>query len=306
MGANCATAFKNLPSSCLDGNGLVMPSGLWFTPINEQFDTLAEAGDDANWISKIIAGNMSVITDVEETENLSEEDAVNVSTSQKSTFLFPGVIRLKFSVNLTPDQHKVMKTYNNKKGRMGFYDKVNNIVGASPDGAIFRGYKLSYIRVSDLMIPTDASPAYTTITVEFASNLELNQLLHVIKPNAGTAADNWYPADLPANEEVTVEQVGIISANAVVFDVKINSSSYTDNAGNPVSIQTVEGLDVATFTNFAFTDGAGATLTPDTMTESATIPGRYTGNFTAIVAGADVEILPTSDNVFNSAVTTFA
>lgn len=305
MGANCATAFKNLPSSCLDGNGLVMPSGLWFTPLSEQFDTLAEAGDDANWISKIVAGNMSVITDIEEIENLTEDDAVNVATSQKSTFLFAGVIRLKFSVNLTPDQHKVLKTYNGKKGRMGYYDKVNNIIGSSPDGAIFRGYKLGYIRVADLMIPTDASPAYTTITIEFADNAELNELLHVIKPNAGAAADNWYPFDLPANEEVTVAQEGNIATNEVVFDVKINSNSYTDNAGDPVSVQTIEGLDVATFTNFAFTDGSGTTLTPLTMTESATIPGRYTATFTAIVAGSDVEILPTSTNVFNSIVTTF-
>lgn len=303
MGANCATAFKNLPWSCLDGNGMVLPSGIWFTQESEQFDTLAEAGDDANWKTKIAAENMSLIHGVQEVEDLTGDDAVYEATSQKKTFLFSGVISLRFRVNATVDRHKVLRTYNNKKGRMGFYDKVNNIVGNSPDGAIFRGFKLSYIRVSDLTIPTDATPAFTDIEVQFANNSELNETLHVIKPDAGTAADNWYPYDLPTNSEVVVEQVGTISANQVVFDVKIKSNSYTDNAGDPVSTSAIEGLDVATFTNFAFTDGAGATLTPNTMSESA---GRYTADFTAIIAGADVEVLATADQMFNSEVTTFA
>jgi len=305
MGLTCAQAFKGLPSSCFDGNGLLMPAGLYFTPLSGQFDTLAEAGDDTNWIAKVVAGTMTVIHGVQEVENLTEEDLVYTSTSQKKTFMLPGLISLKFSVNATVDQHKALKTYNGKGGRVGFYDKANNIPGTSPDGTIFKGYKASYIRVNDLIIPTDATPSFTTIEVQFANNAELNESLHVIRPYKGTAADNWYPFDLPSLSQVLVTQEGTIATNEVVFDVSVYAPSDTDNAGDPVAAGAIEGLDTVTFLNTRFTDGAGVILVPLTLVESTTIPGRYTGTFTLIVAGADVEILPTTDQVFTSVITAF-
>jgi hypothetical protein len=283
-----------------------MPAGLYFSPLSYQIDTLAEAGDDANWITDIVAGSVTFIHGVQEVENLTEEDLVYTATSQKKTFMLPGLISLKFSVNASVDQHKALKTYNGKSGRMGFYDKANNILGTSPDGTIFKGYKMSYIRVSDLIIPTDATPAFTIIEVQFANNAELNETLHVIRPYKGAAADNWYPFDLPNLSQVLVTQVGTIATNEVVFDVSVYAPSDTDNAGDPVAAGAIEGLDVTTFLNTRFTDGAGVILTPLTMVESTTIPGRYTATFTVIVAGSDVEILPTTDQVFTSVITTFA
>lgn len=302
MSLNCALAFKGIPKSCLDGNGMILPSGLWFTKAGHQFDTLADAGDDDNWKTGIINGNISMVHGIKEVENLSGEDAVYESPGQDIIFLFSGRLRLKFSVYATPDQHKTLLTYNGQRGRMGFYDRANNIIGTSPDGTIFQAPKLSYLRVGDLIIPTDASPAFTTIEVQFASNTDLNEKLHMIRPDLGTVATRWYPEDLPTLTTVIVEQVGAVTSTDVVIDVYGEESSITNNDGDSIKLASVDGLDVTTWLNFKFVI-SGVVTPPNSMTDDGIVvagKARYTAVFTSIAASDSVQIIPTADQPFNS------
>ena len=285
MSYNCATAFKGVPESCLDGNGMILPSGLWFSKLGFSISSLANAGDDEVWKQDIIDGDVSFVHEIREVENVSGENAIYESAGQDKIFLFSGRISMIFRVYVTPDQHKALLTYNGNKGRMGMYDRNNNIIGTSPDGAIFQGFKLSYLHVGDLVPATDANPAWTPIEVQFADNTELNEKLHLVRPDIGVAADKWYAADLPTLTDVTLEQVGSISTNTITVDVFGQESSITGNDGNSIKIASIDGLDVSAFNNFTLTID-GVVTAPDNATDEGVVSGKARYTITQSTIGA--------------------
>lgn len=291
MSYNCAVAFKGVPESCLDGNGMILPSGIGFAKLGHQIDTLADAGDDDVWKQDIIDGDVSFVHGIKEVENVSGENAIYESAGQDKIFLFSGRISMIYRVYVTPDQHKALLTFNGNKGRMFVYDRNNNLIGQSPDGAIFQGFKLSYLRVGDLVPATDANPAWTSIEVQFADNTELNDKLHLVRPDLGVAADKWYVADLPTLTDVNLEQVGSIATNTITVDVYGAESSITGNDGNPIKIASIDGLDVSTFANFTLTID-GVVTAPDSATDEGIVDekARYTITQSTIGAATTVTL----------------
>jgi hypothetical protein len=291
MSYNCAVAFKGVPKSCLDGNGMILPSGLWFTKEGYSKSTLANAGTKEIWDQAIIDGNVSFVHGVKEVENVSGEDAIYESPGQDKIFLFSGRNSLKYSVYVTPDQHKALLTFNGNKGRCGWYDRNNNITGTSPDGTLFQGFKLSYLRVGDLMPATDANPAWTTIELQYADNTEMNEKLHLVRPDVGDPADAWYAQDLDTLTQVSLEQVGAIATNTITFDVFGEESSITGNDGNSIKIASIDGLDVTgtPFENFTLTID-GVVTEPDTATDEGVVDGKARYTITQTTIGAAVVV----------------
>ena len=299
MSINCAQAFQALPDSCKDGNGLLMPKGLIFGTSSQQFATAADAGDESNWISDIVDGKLVPFHKIKEIEDLTAESTNWESAAGDIVFLFEGKVRFKATYYMTVEQHKAARDLRGKSGKVWIYDRANNIIGTSPDGTIRQGFDMAYTNVETLKLPTADQPGLTIVEIQLENPSEMNENLIVIEPYSGTPANSWKPYNLPTNSKVFVTQVGSIAADVVTFDVQGKSISVTGNDGEPVNIAGIEGLDVATYTNFQFVVG-GTVTAPTTMTEVSGYSGRYTAEVTGIATADTITILPTTDNVYNS------
>lgn len=299
MSINCADALSQIPSSCKEGNGLLMPKGEVFSTLDQQFATAADAGDESKWLEDIVANKLAPYHKIKEVEDLTAESTNKEYSSGDIVFLYEGKVRYKTTRYLSVEQHKAARGLTGKRGRIYLYTRNNKILGTSPDGVIRQGFEMSYTNVETLKMPTADQPAETVIEIQLENPSEMNENLIVIDPSQGTVANSWKPYNLPTNTKVTITQEGSIAADVVTFFVQAKSDSVTDNDGNPVAIAGIEGLDVTTFTNFKFVVG-GVVTAPSAMTEVAGESGKYTATVTGIATSDTIEILPTTDNVYNS------
>lgn len=299
MALICSNAFASLVASCKNGNGILNFGGFIMSVDSQSFATPAAAGDRDNWVNDIINGLLFTAPAAKQVADQSADDVIWTSESQEKIKLQPGKVEIVFSLYLTAEQHATIYTWSGSKGNIYIYDLNGKILCTNPSGTIRRGFKVSYLDVASWKAPGADQPMLTNITVQLEDVQELNKNLAVIDPQQGVTADRWLPSGLPSLSEVTVEQVGSVAANVLTFDVKQESSRETGNDGLPVIISAVSGLDVTTpFDNFVFTDGASV-VTPNTITESSTVPGRYEATFTTFTTGT-VQVVPTVDNVWTS------
>ena len=294
-------AFQNLPESCKDGNGLLHPSSLIFTAQSQNFTTKALAGTESEWKADIVAGGLFPYHKVKDMEDLTSESTNWESSFGDIVFLYEGKMRMKFMFYLSVEQLKAAGAARGKSGNMYTADRVGNILGTSIDGEQFRGWKISYVNVESFKLATADTPSLTVIEVQFEEPTDYNENLAIIQPYSGTAANKWYPANLPTITKTVVTQVGSIATDVVTFDVNYKSLSVTDNDGNPVSDVGIPSLDITTFTNFQFVVG-GTVTAPSAMTEVAGFTGRYTATVAGIATADTIEILPvaTDENLYSS------
>lgn len=298
MSEVCSTLIKGIPRDCRIGNNYLAFKGFFLTTESFQFDTAADGGDETNWNAGTIAKTIWPVHNIKEVEDVSGDDMIYESSTQEKKQLFEGKRGFIASFDMTLDQHKVLRTYAGKSLRIFWYDMNNNIIGTSPDGVVIKGFKISFSNVQKLAIPTADSPSFSKLEIQLADSSEFDDSGHTIVPTEGVAADKWYPYNIEAVSTVVVTQVGTVTANVATFDVAYESSSDTGNDGDPITDSPISGLDVVTFTNFIFTEG-GVVEAPASMTEVASIPGRYTATFAAFTSG-NVQINPTATNPYES------
>lgn len=296
MSFRCPQAFQNLPATCKDGNGLLLPRGLVLTTLGQQFATAIVAGAQTNWNTDIVAYKLFPYHKIKEVEDLSAEFTNWESASGDIVPLFEGKIRMKFTFYLTVEQHQALRSATGKTGNVYFYDRVGNIMCTSPDGTIRKGFSMSYVNVQTLKPGTADTPALSVLEIQLEDPTEFNETLRVIEPYTG-AGTSWYPANLPVITKTVITQVGSIVADVVTFDVEYQSLSVTGNLGIAVTKTGVEGLDVTTFTNFKFTV-SGVVTAPSAMTEVSGLEGRYTATVTSIATSDTIEILPVATDDF--------
>lgn len=291
MSLDCAQAFAHVPDSCKDGNGFLLPKDLILTPQGQSFSSFADAGDESKYKEAIVADLAYVYHGIKDTEDKTAEPTFWDAPSGDSVFLFEGNIRIRYAFYMTVDQHKALRKMRGKKCNTYIGDRKGNLLGTSPDEIIFRGFASRVIDVSSLKPATADTPALSYIEIQFEDIEEFNETLHVIEPYTGTAANKWFPYNLPSKTKVYVEQVGSIAADVVTFDVKAQSRSVTNNDGNYAGDVGIQGLDVTTYTNFVFVVG-GSVTAPSAMTEVSGYEGRYTATAAGIATGDTIQIVP--------------
>jgi hypothetical protein len=304
MAIVCTQQVTGIPQDCRKGNNFVLMKGLFFFTRGYQFADAATAGDDDNWKSGVVSGNIYPIHDIKEVEDLSGEDVRYESPGQDVKELFEGKRRFKAKFDMTLDQHKALRNYSGKNLELAWYDRNNNIYTYSSDGTIIRGMDVDFLDVPKQGLPTADTPMFSEIEVQLSEAAQWDDFGAVVLPTQGTAANKWLPSSIESVSKVIVDQVGTVSGNAAIFDVSLKSLSETDNDGSYITDAAITGLDVTTFTNFTFTDGS-AVVVPDTMTEDSSIPGRYTANFTTFTSGT-VQIVATTSNLYESDSTTLS
>lgn len=298
MAIDCASALQGLPESCLDDSGVLLVDGLGIATPSQEFASKSDAGVRDNYIQDIIDRKLVWVSGLDETEDSSGDDNVYESQSQRKILLYRGKTSLTARIALTIEQHKAIYAMSGKSIRLYLGDLSNKIIGSS-DGDNFRGADISFFKVSSWKPTFGDTPSFTVMEFQFENSEDLNELLHIVEPSQGVVADRWYHNKLPGLSNVTVEQVGSVAGNELVIDVSLPTSSYTGNDGEAVRSPAVTGLIVA---NFAATDGS-ASVSIDTVTEDANIPGRYTIAFTAFSGGTIQVVASLTQTVYSLVLT---
>lgn len=141
-----------------------------------QFDTLTEFQTEATWLADIASQDILPLKLFEETEDASVEELTSDTSAGTRLFHRNGKYGIIGKMLLTPDQNRILQTYNGKNLRFYLLDDDNNLVGTSPDDTVVKGFTASYVRVKPMELPLAADgSAYAVVEVQFEYVEEFNE-----------------------------------------------------------------------------------------------------------------------------------
>lgn len=280
---------------CLTGPLLRATKRLVLALESQQFATQAEAKTKAAWLTDLINEEIFPLALVDGAEKKSTEDIVPVTPYGTPIFMKAGKIGLKLMMLLTPDQNRILQTYNDKKLRAYLFMDGNTILGTT-NGTIVKGLKLSYFHASTVDVPVALEDfAYTSVEIQFESIDEINSTpFYVIGSEAAVAAVPWYPVtDIAPMTKLTLTPG---TCSAFTFTLAV---AYVDpTTGASVPFENVIAAEI----RLTKADGSSDAVVSVTATST---PGTYTVVGTAITSGT-VELIATTTSLFYSAVTAVA
>ena len=167
--------------------------------------------------------------------------------------------------------HRAMYTHRATSGRIIFWDTDNQIIGTQNVDGDFLGFSIQMLNTEKFMPNTGSEVAMSPVRVTLTDNLELDRDGSLIGMSA-----------LSTLIPLTEIEVAVVSAiaTAVVVDVKVMCDSVP-----------LEGLTTG---DFILLTAGGASQVITSVTESGSIPGRYTLAGTGLVTGT-VNTAPPDD-----------
>lgn len=275
---------------CVDGPLLRTPKRFILALESQQFASQAEAKTKAAWLTDIIAKELFPLALIDDAEDKSTEDSVPVTAFGRPVFQQAGKVGMKIMMLLTPDQNRILQTYNNKK--VGLYVVMDGgtILGTT-NGTIVKPLKLAYFHASTLKFPVTLDGfAYSSVEIQFESIDELNSKpFYITGSDAATAAIPWYPA----TDLVPMTKITLTPGTVAAFTFTCAFAYVDPTTGASVPIIGITAPEVA------LTKADGSSDAVVSVTESGTIPGTYTIVGTAITSGT-VRLVPTATSLFYS------
>lgn len=237
---------------------------------NESFEItdVATGQLEATWLAGIEAGTVHPLPLIEEFSNESEEDTYYTSpVTSLQAFIREGKQGFKYMIKFVPGLHARLRTgLNGKRMRLFMVDASNNVIGTSPDGTKVKGWVSGTLRVEKWQQSDGSNLSFTVIKFIAESSIETNDQVAVFPVSFNIKGLNGV-------QPASLELVGTPIATSVVVDVV--------GAEDGVAI---EGITLpADFTFTKASDGSAQTIA--TVTESGTVPGRYTLAGTGLVTG---------------------
>jgi hypothetical protein len=232
-----------------------------------EFDTISSAQTLADWVSAITAKTLFPLPLVEEFSNESEEDTYYTSPiTSLRTFVREGKHGFKYMIKFNPALHARLRAgINGKTMRLIQVDAVNNVIGTK-DVLKFKGWSSGTLRVEKWKPSDGSNLSFTIITFMSESAFETNE-------NIATFKVDWNIKGLNGVQQAAIEVVGTPTATEIIVDVLNNEDGSA-----------IEGLTLpAEFELLKASDSSAQTIS--SVTESTTIPGRYTLAGTALVTG---------------------
>lgn len=151
----------------------------------------------------------------------------------------------------------------------------NKILGCTYDNVKFLPFKVDYSRVLPETQRTGSAVEHVQFEIKFSNIDEMNLRQVVLDPSVDTLAPAaWYPAiELPAAAiKDLILSIVSMTSTSLIFDLKgYDGVAYT--------------AAVAEDLYFRKTTIDGSAITISTLTQSATIPGRYTAAFSSQTSG---------------------
>lgn len=259
----CLNEIPAIGALCGQGSPLQKATGLFLALPDFEFAAYTDAVNENKWLEAIRDEKVFPLLELDDDEVKDTEDNETVTATGKTIFNFEGTRSRVYKVTLPVTIHQKLRDYSFQKLRVFILDKGNNIMGTSPDGTVFKGFKTSYFRVGK----HDWGNGFVTnITVNFADNNEWDKFGKYFNPT-------WNASDLEALTHVdmtcgTVNQ----TTNAFTAVVAYVDDAELTSAGAAKSVP-VSGLVAANFE--LIKHGTTTTWTPESVVESATV-GTYT------------------------------
>jgi hypothetical protein len=238
------------------------------TPLTFEFATQAAAELLANWTTAINAAAGSRIypfPTILEKEDLSEATLYKTFTSGIQKKIREGKRGYRFTVQVPLCVHQALRTFNGYNGRFIGIDNNGRILGTSPDGAKFKGWKLDTFEVEKIMIPSGDDICKTTIYVLFSDTTEFDDYGASFRP--ADLVSSWNPLDLDGLQDVTL---AITDSSATGATLTVTTTC---------DLIPVVGLVLA---DLVMTDDAGGAETITGATDNS--DGTYTLTWSTISA----------------------
>lgn len=266
----CQLNNLNPITACNNPEGMIEKPFL-FTK-GTKFDTTADAQTGASWTTLIQSKDIIPLPSIKGLEPLNE-GSVYEQTPYGTVFVRDGRMEMKVMIDSNSDLHKSLRSLKSAgQYSLGYAFSSGLIKMYQPVGTDeVHPFSLQLVNV-EFQTQNDGSVgSKTPVMLTFADPKQHEDYPVVFQPT------DFNAMDLNALYTVALEIVGTPTATEVVFDAKIKHINKAVESANPV-----EGLVVA---DVSFLTTAGAAQTFSGLTESATVPGRYTGAGTALETG---------------------
>lgn len=268
---NCVASLLNTGlSNCLDNLGY--DAMLIWTPESFEHATESDAETEADWLTAINANNAYPFPIFEEVEPALEDDVVQETNTGSRIFVREGKYGGAGMARVALCDLPKLRTFNNVTGRVFIVTGNDKIWGTSPDGAKFKGFLLSYFRVSKLGANDGSTARMVRIEYQLKTPSEMGDYPAVPQLT-------WSPLTLTGLVDTTLT----VDASAAT-EVTVTVTRNCDGEG-------VEGLVAGDFTILDSSSGAEviSELSDDgdgvyTLTVSTMSADDYTINLKAASA----------------------
>lgn len=229
---------------------------------------------------------------MEEMENVSTEELTSETSSGTKLFHRNGKRGFIGMMLLTPDQNRILQSYDGRIKKVYLMDDEGNRLGTSPDGTSVTGLAVSYFKVKPMDLPLAADgSAWSRIEVQLEYNEEID------KQGRYSIADelDWIPKKVFKPLTKLTLTPGTIST--FVWTCAI---AYVDPTTGKSRPATNIGTDGAEFTIINQTGSAETVTVAPTATE-----GTYTFTGTTITSGT-MQLDAAADRLYYSDQVTLA
>lgn len=261
---NCVASLGNTGlSNCLDNLGY--DAMLVWTTESFEFANEAAAILEANWESAINAKTVYPFPIFDSVEPAIEDNVKQDLPTGVSLFVREGKYGGKGLMQVAICNLANLRTFNEVQGRAFIVTGDGQVFGTSPDGAKFKGFKLSEFHVSMLKGTDGTTKRMVELDYQFKNVTEM--------------------ADYPAVPELTWDPLTLTGVVDVTVTVDSSAEgSVVLSVARDCDGEAVTGLVVGDFTILA-SDGTTEMLPGDVFADNA--DGTYTFTFTTPVLPAD-------------------
>ena len=261
---SCVASLGNTGlSNCLDDLGA--DSMLIWTTESFEFANYAAALVESNWLDAINAKTAYPFPIFDYVEPNIEDDVKQDLPSGTSLFVREGKYGGKGMVQVALCNLPKLRTFNEVQGRAFIVTADGQVYGTSPDGAKFKGFKLSEFHVSMLKGTDGTTKRMVEVDYQFKLTTEMADY-------GAVPTLTWDPLNLTGIVDCTLTVTSSAEGSVVV------------NVTRDCDGQAVTGLVVGDFTILA-SDGTTEMLPGDGFAENGS--GTYTFTFTTPVLPAD-------------------
>lgn len=287
----CLSKLDPFGSLCGTNTPLTKSKALYLTLADFEFNTFSDAAGTTKILEGIRDQKVFPILEIDDEEIKDSEDSETETPTGKTIFNYEGIRKRIYKVTQPLDVHQKLRGYSFSKLRVMIGDMNGYLMGTSPDGTKFKGFKIGYFRVKK----QNWEGFVTEFQINYADNEEWDSKGVYIKPA-------WSMSDTDGLTKVELT-LSTVNQTTHVFTATVAyvDATQKDSTGTSKSVA-ISGLVAANFE--LFKTGGTSPCVVDSVVESSTL-GTYTvtahvGTFT----GGTVQIKPSVTALYISDVET--
>lgn len=286
----CPVTLDGIGSGgCIQEAVLKMITGFIPEIESHSYATLSAFDTEATNLAAIVAKDILPLVGFEEIENTSTEALTSETSVGTKLFHRNGRYGFKGKMLLSPDQNRILQSYNFNVKRGYLMDDLGNRLGTSVDGTTVTGLTVSYFNVMPMELPLSADgSAWSSIEVQFEFVDEVNKT-----PRYSIASGlDWSPKNVIKPLTKITLTPSVVATNSFTC-----AFAYVDpTTGNSVPLTSLD----ANGAELTVLDEAGDAVVV-TVTATAT-EGTYT--ITGTLASGSITLNALTTSLYYSDTTT--